>query len=81
MTLFEEIREIISEQLGIEIGIIKPEASFIDELGITLTENIELALDIGEIFGIEIPYEDAEKICKVSDLATYIENAIQNKIL
>ncbi|MDP2789387.1 MAG: acyl carrier protein [bacterium] len=80
MTLFEEIREIISEQLGIELEIIKPDASFIDDLGITLTDAIELVLEVGEIFGIEIPDEDAEKMNRVSDLVTYIENKIQNKI-
>ncbi len=80
MILFEEIREIISEQLGIELEIIKPDALFIDDLGITLTDTIELVLEVGEIFAVEIPDEDAEKMDTVSDLVSYIENKIENKI-
>ncbi|MFH0771969.1 MAG: acyl carrier protein [Candidatus Omnitrophota bacterium] len=77
MTLFEEIREIISEQLEIKPEIIKPGASFID-LGITLSDAIELVLETGEMLGVEIPDEDAEKMGTVGDLVGYLENKIEN---
>jgi len=73
MGLFEEIREVVSEQLGVKPEEVKPEASFIDDLGADSLDTVELVMALEERFNIEIPDEDAEKMQRVSDVIEYIE--------
>jgi len=70
--LEEKVKEIISKQLGISSAEIKPEASFVDDLGADSLDTVELVMAFEEEFGIEIPDEDAEKIAKVKDAIEYI---------
>lgn len=74
MSLFEEIREIISEQLSVKPEEVKPEASFINDLGADSLETVELVMALEEKFGFEIPNGDAEKMNKVGDVVSYIES-------
>ena len=54
------IIKIIKEQLGVEESEVKPEASFVDDLGADSLDTVEILMAIEEEFGIEIPDEDAE---------------------
>lgn len=76
MSLFEEIREVVSEQLGVKLEEIKPESSFIDELGADSLDTVELVMALEEKFDIEIPNGDAEKMQTISDVIRYIESKI-----
>lgn len=69
----ERIRQIISEQLGVKIEEVTPEASFIDDLGADSLDTVELVMALEEEFSVEIPDEDAEKMTKVADVIKYIE--------
>ena len=69
----EKVRSIIVEQLGVQADEVKPEASFVDDLGADSLDTVELVMAFEEAFGIEIPDEDAEKIQKVKDAIAYIE--------
>jgi len=69
----EKVKAIIVEQLGVQAEEVKPEASFVDDLGADSLDTVELVMAFEEAFGIEIPDEDAEKIQKVKDAVTYIE--------
>jgi len=69
----EKVRNIIVEQLGVQADEVKPEASFVDDLGADSLDTVELVMAFEEAFGIEIPDEDAEKIQKVKDAIAYIE--------
>jgi acyl carrier protein len=69
----EKVKSIIVEQLGVQAEEVKPEASFVDDLGADSLDTVELVMAFEEAFGIEIPDEDAEKIQKVKDAVTYIE--------
>lgn len=71
--VFEKVKKIIVEQLGVEEGDVTPEASFIDDLGADSLDIVELIMALEEEFGIEIPDEDAEKIAAVKDAVTYIQ--------
>ena len=51
---------------------IKPEATFIEDLGADSLDTVELVMAFEEEFGIEIPDEDAEKMQTVGDAITYI---------
>jgi acyl carrier protein len=68
-----KIREIVAEQLGVDVEEITPEASFVDDLGADSLDTVELVMALEEEFGIEIPDEDAEKIATVADAIKYIE--------
>jgi acyl carrier protein len=69
----EKVKSIIVEQLGVQADEVKPEASFVDDLGADSLDTVELVMAFEEAFGIEIPDEDAEKIQKVKDAVSYIE--------
>ena len=70
----EKVKSIIVEQLGVQADEVKPEASFVDDLGADSLDTVELVMAFEEAFGIEIPDEDAEKNQKVQDAVTYIES-------
>ncbi len=77
-TVFERVQKIIAEQLGVEDSEIKPETSFVDDLNADSLDLVELIMSLEEEFSeegqtVEISDEDAEKILKVQDAVSYIE--------
>ncbi|MDD3296214.1 MAG: acyl carrier protein [Candidatus Omnitrophica bacterium] len=79
MSVDEKVKDIISEQLGVKKEEIKPESSFIDDLGADSLDTVEVVMALEEEFGIEIPDEDAEKITTVGEAIKYIEDKINKK--
>ncbi|MFZ9034541.1 MAG: acyl carrier protein [Francisellaceae bacterium] len=71
--LREKVNAIIVEQLGVKAEDVKPEASFIDDLGADSLDTVELVMALEEEFDTEIPDEEAEKIKTVQDVYSYIE--------
>lgn len=74
MAIEDKVKEIIVDQLGVETEQVKPEASFIDDLGADSLDTVELVMAFEEEFDLEIPDEDAEKIKTVGDAITYIKS-------
>jgi acyl carrier protein len=68
-----EVKRIIKEQLDVEEKDIKPESTFIEDLGADSLGLVELVLAFEEAFEIDIPDEDTEKIRTVQDAIDYIE--------
>ena len=68
----KKVKGIIIDQLGVSEEEVKPEASFIDDLGADSLDLVELVMALEEEFGQEIPDEDAEKIATVQDAISYI---------
>jgi len=68
----EKVKQIVSEQLGVDEGEVTPSASFVDDLGADSLDVVELVMAFEEAFDIEIPDEDAEKIKNVQDAIDYI---------
>ncbi|MEM1025670.1 MAG: acyl carrier protein [Myxococcota bacterium] len=68
----DKVKAIIVEQLGISEDEVKPEASFIDDLGADSLDIVELVMAMEEEFEIEIPDEEAENIKTVGDATKYI---------
>ncbi|MBM4357371.1 MAG: acyl carrier protein [Deltaproteobacteria bacterium] len=69
-----EVKRIITEQLDVDEADIKPESTFIDDLGADSLGLVELVLAFEESFEIEIPDEDTEKIRTVQDAVDYIKS-------
>ncbi|MDQ7091339.1 MAG: acyl carrier protein [Methylococcales bacterium] len=68
----EKVKEIVAEQLGVNINEVSNEASFVDDLGADSLDTVELVMAFEEEFDTEIPDEDAEKITKVQLAIDYI---------
>lgn len=73
----KKVKEIIAEQLGVDMSEITMEASFIDDLGADSLDTVELVMAFEEAFGVEIPDEDADKMQNVGSAIEYLETKIQ----
>ena len=71
----ERVKKIVVEHLDVEEDKVKPEASFIDDLGADSLDNVELVMAFEEEFGVEIPDDMAEKIVTIKDAVDFIENS------
>ena len=69
----DRVKKIVVEHLGAEEDKVKPEASFIDDLGADSLDTVELVMAFEEEFSVEIPDDAAEKILTVQDAITFIE--------
>jgi len=67
------VKGIIVEQLGVDQDQVTEDASFVDDLGADSLDQVELVMALEEEFGIEIPDEDAEKITRVKEAVSYIQ--------
>lgn len=70
----EKVKNIIAEKLSVDLSEVKPEASFVDDLGADSLDLVELIMSMEEEFGVEISDEDAEKILTVKDAISYVHN-------
>ena len=68
----EKVKHIIVEQLGVDEQEVRPEASFVDDLGADSLDVVELVMALEEEFGLEISDEDAEKLLSVQQAVDYI---------
>lgn len=78
-TIFERVKKVIMEQLGVDEAEVVPSANFIDDLGADSLDLVELIMSLEEEFSdssrkVEIPDEDAEKIVTVQDAVDYIRD-------
>jgi len=72
-SIYEQVKAIIVEQLGVDAEDVKTEASFVDDLGADSLDIVELVMALEEKFDLQIPDEDAEKIRKVGEAVSYIQ--------
>ena len=70
------VKEIIVEQLGVDEAQVKPEASFIDDLGADSLDTVELVMAFEEKFEIDIPDEEAEKMRTVGDAINHLKSKL-----
>jgi len=71
--VFDRVKGIVVEQLGVSAEEVKDEASFVEDLGADSLDVVELVMALEEEFGIELPDEQAEKIATVGEAVKYIE--------
>lgn len=70
--VFDKIKAIIVDRLGVDESAVTLEATFIDDLEADSLDIVELIMALEEDFDLEIPDEDAEKITTVGDAVAYI---------
>ncbi len=76
MEIFDKVRDILVEQLGIKPEEVTQEASLQDDLGADSLDVVELVMTFEEEFDLRISDEDAEKISTVADAVNYIKSNI-----
>ncbi|MBD2206303.1 acyl carrier protein [Calothrix sp. FACHB-1219] len=70
--VFDKVKTVVVDQLGVEPEKVTPGATFIDDLGADSLDIVELVMAFEEEFDIEIPDEEAEKILTVGDAVKHI---------
>ncbi len=70
--VYEQVKKVVVEQLGVSESEVSKTASFVDDLGADSLDTVELVMALEESFGTEIPDEDAEKIKTIGDTVNYI---------
>lgn len=71
--VFERVKKIVVDRLGVDEAEVTPEASFKDDLGADSLDVVELVMELEEEFDLEISDEDAEKVTTVGEVVKYIE--------
>jgi len=70
--VFDSVKKVVVEQLGVSESEVKRESSYVDDLGADSLDTVELVMALEESFGMEIPDEEAEKIKTVGDTVSYV---------
>jgi acyl carrier protein len=79
MSVEEQVKQIIVEQLGVDEAQVDGAASFVEDLGADSLDIVELVMAFEEKFEIDIPDDDAEKITTVKDAIEYIKSHTKQK--
>jgi acyl carrier protein len=74
--IVKKIVEVTCERLGVSEEEVKPESSFVEDLGADSLDRVELVMALEDEFDIEIPDDDAEKLVKVKDAIDYVTSKI-----
>lgn len=71
-SLREQIRGLVSEQLGVDAAELTSESNILEDLGADSLDVVELVMAIEEAFDIEVPDEDAETMRTLGDVERYV---------
>ncbi|MDR3165424.1 MAG: acyl carrier protein [Synergistaceae bacterium] len=74
--ILAKLKELVIDRLNVEEEQIKPDASFVEDLGADSLDIVELIMGIEEEFDVEIPDEDAEKLRNVGDALAYVRQKL-----
>lgn len=75
--VFDRVKKIIADQLGLDENTVTMDSLFVDDLGADSLDVVELIMALEEEFDIEIPDEEAEKATKVGDVVEYINSHVE----
>ncbi|MNL72426.1 Acyl carrier protein [compost metagenome] len=71
--IFDKVKKIVVDRLGVTDDEVTMDASFTEDLGADSLDNVELVMALEEAFEVEIPDEDAEKLTTVRTAMDYIK--------
>ena len=72
--IFDKLKELVVDQLGVEEDEVTMEASMQDDLGADSMDLVDLVMSVEEEFGVKVADEDLENIKTVGDIVNYIED-------
>jgi acyl carrier protein len=72
--VFERVKRIVVDRLGVDESEVTLDASFKDDLGADSLDVVELVMELEDEFDMEISDEDAEKITTVGEVVNYIQS-------
>ena len=73
MAVFDDVRDVVVEQLSVAPDAVKLDSKIIEDLGADSLDVVELVMALEEKFEVEIPDSDAEKLITINDVVSYIE--------
>jgi acyl carrier protein len=79
MALFDDVRDIIVEQLHVPPEKVNLEAKFIEDLGADSLDTVELIMAFEEKFNLQISEEEAQKLDTVGKAVTYLEEKVKKE--
>jgi acyl carrier protein len=71
-----KVRNILAEQLGVDLSEVTPDARILDDLGADSLDVVEMVMSIEEAFDIEVPDQDVEELRTVADVERYVTRAV-----
>lgn len=77
-SIYERVRSIVAERLGVDEDKVTPEAEFIADLNADSLDLVEVIMAIEQEFDIEIKDEDAENIRTVGDAVAFLEEHVSS---
>ncbi|HPE68225.1 MAG TPA: acyl carrier protein [Thermotogota bacterium] len=75
--LFEKVRTVIVENLGVEPEVVTPTASLIDDIGADSLELVDLTMDVEEQLGVRIDNAELSDVETVGDILELIEKKLR----
>lgn len=73
MAIFDEVRDVVVEQLSVAPDAVKLESKIIEDLGADSLDVVELVMALEEKFEVEIPDSEAEKLKTIQDVVSFVE--------
>lgn len=73
MAVFDEVKDVVVEQLSVAPDAVKMESKIIEDLGADSLDVVELVMALEEKSEVEIPDSEAEKLISISDVVNYID--------
>jgi len=71
-----KVRNIVAEQLGVDVAEVTPDARILDDLGADSLDVVEMVMSLEEAFDIEVPDQDVEELRTVADVERYVTRAV-----
>jgi acyl carrier protein len=71
---FNKVKEVVAEQLGVEVAELSAETSLKKDLNADSLDLFQIIMSLEEVFDIEIPTEDTENIDTIGDIENYLES-------
>ena len=72
--ILEKVRQIIAEQMCLDVENVKPESHIIDDIGADSLDVVEMLMSVEEVWGIVVDDDDMRKFTTVQSVADYIES-------
>ena len=74
--LRDRIRNLVADQLGVDIAEVAPTATILDDLGADSLDVVELVMILEEAFDIEVPDDAVEEMRTIGDIQRFVESHV-----